>query len=384
MERHAPDPAAGLTVLHVVDRVSATNSQYNEHCLPMRGTRRITVCSLFPADVPRPAGLRLLQGDGSLRGCLRALRAALTESSYDVVHVHAPASGVLTLLVCILTGRSRSNLAFTMHNSWDNFRPRNRLLLHVIAALYPLVVVCGHAAASSMPRRIRLLAGRLEVVPNGVDLDRVDRVLAAGVASSEAPGPSGREVVSVGRLIPIKEPDLAIAAFVRGAGQDDHLTIIGDGPLMPTLTGMLQHAELAGRVSLTGVVPRDEVYPALARASVFVSTSRGEGLPVAVLEAMACSCPVVLSDIPPHREIARLVPELPLVEVGDVDGFANALRALLDLPAAERARRGAALRRCVVEHYSVQAMNTGYGLLYRRLSRVQHGQRPFEALESSR
>lgn len=363
------DPAAGLAVLHVVIRVTPTNSQYNEHCLPVRKSRRITVVSLFPATVSVPSEIRLLEGDGTVWGCFRALRRALAASPYDVVHVHAAASGVLTLAVYLWCGRSRSDLVFTMHNSWSNFRPRNRLFLHAIAAFFPVVVVCGEAAAASLPRRLRLIARRLEVVPNGVDVERVDAVLAGRARPHGAASRGQRAVVSVGRLIPIKDPGVVVAAFLDIAGPQDQLVLVGGGPLAPGLAGVVRHLELPGRVRLDGVVPREQVYRTLDDAAVFVSASRGEGLPVSVLEAMACGCPVVLSDIPPHREIARLAPGTPLVAVGDVSGFGDALRQVLRLPPAERKRRGEELRQCVTEHFSVRAMNVRYGLVYREVLR---------------
>lgn len=370
------DPAAGLSVLHVVIRATETNSQYNEHCLPVRHTRRITVCSLFPADVPVPPEIRLVEGDGSVRGCFLALRRALAAASYDVVHVHAAASGVLTLAVYLWSGRPRRDLVFTVHNSWASFRPRNRFFLYVIAALFPVVVACGEAAAATLPRRFRLLARHLEVVPNGVDVDRVDRVLAAHHGKPQRPAARRREIVSVGRLIPIKDPDVVVAAFLGMSGPGERLVLVGTGPLAPGLAGVVRHLGLPGRVHLAGGVPREEVFRVLDGAAVFVSASQGEGLPVAVLEAMACRCPVVLSDIAPHREIARLVPGIPLVAVGDVAGFGAALRGVLDRPAEDRRRHGDELRDCVVEHFSVRAMNVRYGRVYDQVRRHNEQQQP--------
>jgi glycosyltransferase involved in cell wall biosynthesis len=351
-------------VLHVIVRAGATNSQYNEHCLPVLAQRRITVCSLFPADVTPPPNLRLFSGDGTKRGCARVLREALDAGPYDVVHVHAPASGVLTLAVYLRTWRSRRNLAFTVHNSWANFRRRNRLFLYLILALYPTVVVCGRAARDSMPRLVRRLFGaKLRAVPNGVDVARIDRVVAGQGAAGSADSPV---IVSVNRLIPLKDPGTVLEAF-HHADKAGELVLVGDGPLRPELELDVQRKRLASKVRLTGIVERDEVYRMLWHADAFVSASGGEGLPVAVLEAMACRCPVILSDIPPHREIAAAAPRIPLVPVGDAAAFAKALRELMALPPKERRRLGAAGRRCVTERFSVRAMNDAYGDIYREV-----------------
>ena len=144
------DAAAGLSVLHVIVRAGPTNSQYNEHCLPVLDTRTITVCSLFPADVTPPDRLRLFEGDGSVGGCFRALRRTLAADEYDVVHVHAPASGIVTLWTYLRLRRSPRDLVFTIHNSWESFRRRNRLFLRLIMLFFPLVVVCGQAAYESL------------------------------------------------------------------------------------------------------------------------------------------------------------------------------------------------------------------------------------------
>lgn len=359
------DAANGLSLLHVIVRAGPTNSQYNEHCLPVLDTRRVTVCSLFPADVVPPAELTLFEGDGTVLGCFGALRRALEAGDYDVVHVHAPASGIVTLLTYLRLRRSRRDLVFTVHNSWGNFRHRNRAFLRLIIGLFPLVVLCGQAAYDSLPARIRhRRADRLHVIPNGVDVERIDRVLEG---HERAPGDE-YTVVTVNRLIPVKDPYTALSSFARSRERTtDRLVMIGDGPLRERVEQRAAQEGLSETVQLSGVVPRDEVYTRLAAADVFVSTSAGEGLPVSVLEAMACGLPVVVSDIPPHREIARAAHGLPLVPVGDSDGFARALRRVRHTKASERARIARRLRRCVEEHYSVRSMNEAYGRLYRSL-----------------
>lgn len=361
------------SVLHVIVRAGATNSQYNEHCLPTRDERDITVCSLFPADVTPPISIRLVEGDGTARGSARALRRALALGPYDIVHVHAPASGVLTLWVYLTGMRRRRNLVFTVHNSWANFRRRNRAFLYLICMLFPTVVVCGKAAGNSMPRLLRRLSRRkLEVVQNGVDVDRIDQTLEAMPVREATDGEP--QVVSVNRLIPLKDPRTVLDAFVR-TRTTGTLTFIGDGPMRAGLATDVLHVGMAAQVDFTGIIERDGVYSLMADADLFVSASRGEGLPVAVLEAMACGCPVVLSDIPPHREIAALAHGVPLVPTGDAAGFARVMRRVLTLEPPERRELGRRQRQSVIEHFSVRAMNNAYGEIYMTVIERNQGRR---------
>jgi glycosyltransferase involved in cell wall biosynthesis len=357
---------AQLAVLHVIVRANATNSQYNEHCLPVLNERRVSVCSLFPAEVTPPPELMMYEGDGTRKGCRRALSTALQMADYDVVHVHAASSAMLTVATYLRMRRSRRDLVYTVHNSWKNFRLRNRFFLYVIFAFFPTIVVCGHAALESMPRRVRKLFGRkLGVIPNGVDVDRIDRVLVAldHVDQSD----NGLVVVSVGRLIPLKHPETVLKAFVKAKGTRGELVFVGDGPMRGGMRDWVVESALHRKVSFTGLIERDKVFPMMALADVFVSASGGEGLPVSVLEAMACRCPVILSDIPPHREIVRATPGIPLVPVGDVDGFARALHRMLELDDEQRHKLGEEQRSCVVNHFSVKAMNNSYREVYMRI-----------------
>jgi glycosyltransferase involved in cell wall biosynthesis len=108
---------------------------------------------------------------------------------------------------------------------------------------------------------------------------------------------------------------------------------------------------------------------ALLRAAVAsISVPLSDALPVTVLEAMSCGCPPVVGDLPPLRALlSEVAPQL-VVSDGDVTALAERLRALLELPAAERQRLGASLRRHAVEHYDRDANMTRMEELYLRLA----------------
>jgi glycosyltransferase involved in cell wall biosynthesis len=143
---------------------------------------------------------------------------------------------------------------------------------------------------------------------------------------------------------------------------------MGDGSLRPSL---LTQSKADDRVQFTGLIAREEVFEQLLNADLFISTSRGEGLPISVLEAMACRCPVLLSDIPPHREIAEGVDFIPLVHPEDAAGFAREIKKFREMSLAERIAIGRKCRKLVEERFSLPVMHAGYEEIYAELSGVQ-------------
>ncbi|HEY5874429.1 MAG TPA: glycosyltransferase family 4 protein [Ilumatobacteraceae bacterium] len=355
------------SVLHVILKVQETNGQFNEHCVPLANRRDITVVSFLAPTLTAPLSIEMFAGDGGLRSGWRALRSALRSRRYDVVHVHAPQTGALLLAALGPLASRRANCIYTVQNSYRNYRLRNRMLMVPIFAAYPQVVFCSQAALDSMPRSLRwLVKDKAYVVPNAVDIAGIDRAI------SEIGHDHGDRfhLVVVGRMVPIKNMATVLEAVARTTADVD-LTIIGDGPLRADLEAVVRgRPRLAPRVRFAGLLERADVHRALAQADLCVSASLGEGLPVAVLEAMACRTPVLLSDIAPHREIDLDRPELALVECHDVDGFAAAIDALASLPLEDRQVLGQRCRQIVEDRFGIAAMHLAYAPIYDAAARA--------------
>lgn len=352
-----------LAVLNVLLSITETSGAYYQHCLGVADRREITICTYFRSNIPVPSGIRLFQGDNTPLGFFRALRAALKAGEYDIVHAHSPHVGLLfVLLDMLLLGRFARSSVYNVQNSYQNYKLRNKLLMLPVFAYFRRVVCCSQACYESFPRIYRWLGGsRLRVVANGLDIGRADRILA------QQPRNVHDElfrVVSVGRLIDIKNPHAILRAFAQAGGAGGRLAYIGEGYLQPALEAEASALGLGERAEFAGLIPRDQVFGRLSNADLVISASRGEGLPVAVIEAMACRCPVILSDIEPHREIAEGASFIPLVAPDDVAGLARAIERFRQMPAAERAAVGERCRQLVEQRYSLEAMHKGYEAVY--------------------
>ena len=356
---------APVRILHVIIMLGETNSQYNEHCLPSRRVHDLTICTYFRPRLTSPPEIDVVPGDGTLRGFFRAFGEALAAKTYDVIHVHAPQTGALVTLALISRPgrlRLRRALVYTVHDSFQDYTLRDKLLMLPSLATSRRVVYCGRAAQDSYPGPWRRLVGkRGRVVQNGADLDRVERATGPLTRTEDA---SVFRLVSVGRLENVKDPLTLLAAFRRLEDTRSRLTFVGTGCLEAELGRTIEAWSLQERAELTGLIPRDEVFARCAQADLFVSSSRGEGLPVAVIEAMATGCPVVLSDIPPHRELADGVEFVPLVRLGDSEGFAREIARFVGMSSEARKAIGLRCRELARASFGLPAMHAGYDQVY--------------------
>jgi glycosyltransferase involved in cell wall biosynthesis len=370
-ESDMSDQDRPLSILHLIMSLRSTNGQYNEHCLPLAKQRSLAICCFFKASIEPIPEIAVFEGDGTIRGFWHALRRALESRSFDVIHAHSPHTGVILLVANLMLRKTRSKSICTIHNSYRSYRLRNQVLLFPIFALFPRIVLCSNAAFESMPRLLRSLGrGRIDVIQNGVDIDRIDDVLRT---FDRRPRGDGFTVISVGRILERKNPIALLRGFERSRDPDSRLIYVGDGDLRSQLLGEVDRLGLGSKVTITGLVDRDDVYRHLASGDVSVSVSHSEGLPVAVLEAMACGSPVILSDIPPHREIAGDVSFVPLIPSDDVGALARELRRLKEMSPEQKVDLGERCKRLVEQRFSLRMMHLSYERIYGRIIRRAFG-----------
>jgi glycosyltransferase involved in cell wall biosynthesis len=205
------------------------------------------------------------------------------------------------------------------------------------------VVGCSEGVRDDLRDNLRL--SNATAIVNGIDIARVQQL-------AEAPIPDGHRkffdelpvLITVAACTFQKNQEILIESHSRltKEGHRHRLLFVGDGPLRPKLEAQAAELGLSETVSFSGYV--DNPYPYMKRSAAFVLSSRWEGHPLCLAEALAVGLPVVSSDCHSGpREILDNGRFGLLVPPGDVDAFTAAARRVLADPAVrEQFRQGAA------------------------------------------
>jgi glycosyltransferase involved in cell wall biosynthesis len=204
-------------------------------------------------------------------------------------------------------------------------------------------------------------------IPNGVSFEQQSRSLdALGIRSKLGISPAARVIGTVGRLSPQKGHRYLLSAFAQVLAQVPSavLLVIGDGPLRSELAEEARQLEIAERVHFLG--QRGDVPDLLACMDVYVQSSLFEGMPNAVMEAMAAGKPVIATAIDGTKELISDGETGWLVEPSDAKAMAEGIVTVLKNPTEAR-RRGAAAAQRVRTDFSLERMVNAYDQLYRSL-----------------
>ena len=178
----------------------------------------------------------------------------------------------------------------------DYLRFKNIWLLRYLVRRWVDTIIC---VSLEMEVELReLLPGkRVVYVPNGVDLD-IFRNFGC---------PRKDQLISVGRLKWQKGYEHLLAAMQRVVAQQPQiqLLIVGEGPLRGELERRVRSMRLEQNVTFVGTLPQSEISRHLNESRLFVLASVSEGLPKALLEAMACGLPVVVTDVGGCRQVSQ-------------------------------------------------------------------------------
>lgn len=198
-------------------------------------------------------------------------------------------------------------IAGALHRRWLAAHPH---FLDTVVAMTP-------ASAAAAARAMGIAPARIAVIPNPP---------ARAIPGAAQPGlPAGRFVLGVGRLVPQKRWDRAVAALPRLADPAVSLVLLGEGAQRPALVAQAAALGVSGRAVLPGHAA--DPLPVMARAAALVLTSDFEGVPGVLREALSVGTPVIATDSSPA--VAEIVAHPALGTIVPRDD-ADALVAALD------------------------------------------------------
>jgi starch synthase (maltosyl-transferring) len=276
----------------------------------------------FACDAAGPRDLAALR---RLSEHVRCIRPRLIHSTLTHANVAARLVGLLHRVPVI-----GSTATIEVERRWHLRAER------LTARVDRMHIVNSVAVAEHVRRVFGLPASKIAIVPPSVEpiAERPTRE-----AAREALGIPEHEfvVLWVGRIDPVKRLEIVVRCAEIMSAAPSRFLVAGDGPARDELERAVRLSSAARRVHLLGW--RDDTPRLMAAADALMFPSLTEGMPNAVLEALAAGLPVVASDIPSLRELANDGAPLVLAKNDEPIAFAGALRSLADDPAG-RSERG--------------------------------------------
>jgi glycosyltransferase involved in cell wall biosynthesis len=294
---------------------------------------------------------------------VRSLRAIIGKRSIDIVHSHGYKADLYALAA---TRGTKVLLVATCHN-W----PGKSLALRVYAVLdrlglrYFAHIACVSEEVSKRLGKSGVATGKTTLIPNGIDTQAFQYATPAENIRTNRPG----EILVgvVGRLVREKgcEVLLRAAAEIADEFPELRIVIVGEGPERASLEQQANELGLGRRVHFAG--KRQDMPGIFASFDIFVLPSFGEGMPMAVLEAMAAGKAIIATKV---GEIPKLLLNEDfglLVQPNHVGELRDALARLLrDCNLRESMGRNGVER--VVLLFSLERMTDAYRALYRDLA----------------
>ncbi|HEY5750356.1 MAG TPA: glycosyltransferase family 4 protein [Chryseolinea sp.] len=226
------------------------------------------------------------------------------ENNIQLIHAHLPWAGILARLVGVLT---KIPVVYTEHNKQERYHVGTRTAnLLTMNALSEVIAVSDDVAESIRKFKPRLKAP-LRTILNGVNDEHFRPGLVSDQEVRQAHGiPADAPVVgtiAVFRFQKRLEVWLEVAAEILKRCPTAHFIIVGDGPLKSQVLKKRTALGLEAHVHFPGV--KTEVRPYLAAFDIYMMSSVFEGLPIALLEAMAMECAIVTTDAGGIKEVIR-------------------------------------------------------------------------------
>jgi len=322
------------------------------------------------------AGVRTLNMKRSAPNPLLVMRLAqwIRESKPDVIHTWMYHANLVGVLAARLAGNVP--VVWGIHHSTLDPRvdKRRTLLVNRICAFlsrrFPARIVCCSEASLRIHKNLRYAAEKMEVIPNGFDLEQVKPDYAARASVRQELGiPLDAPLIGIAaRFHPLKDHFNFVSAAARLHQQipKAHFLMCGLDITWQNsqLTEWIETAGISDCCHLLGL--RHDMSRLFSGIDIATTASRSEAFPIAIGEAMACGTPCVVTDV---GDCALIVEATGIVVAPrDPCALAEGWRNLIEAGPRVRHRLGMAARRRVQQHFALPTIVDRYQTIYSRLA----------------
>jgi len=312
----------------------------------------------------------LIAGRTIAPGWLLALRSKLMTDPADILHVHSPALAVAArVMLPTIPRRLRPALVDTEHNRWPRHHRLTRFFNRATIRLNDATIAVSHEVGSTI-RGIK--TERVHTIVHGIDIEAVRRSSDRASVRAEL-GISSDEVliVCVANLRREKALDVLVEAAARAhqVEQSIRFALVGQGPLADEIDHAVDETGLGDSFQILGY--RSDATRIISGADLFTLSSRHEGLPVSIMEALALGVPIVATAAGGTAEAVGSAGVI--VKVDDIDALTS---AWIDLARHPERRRGlSTLASREAERFSVRRAVAEINQIYEEVARAA-GDRP--------
>ncbi len=297
-----------------------------------------------------------------LSDSVQAFRRIFKQSQPDVVHLHNPTPTIYAAMAARLAGVP--SIVSTRHSLVAPPRKAAEEIKYAFASLFCdwIVGICGATTENiksihSVPQR------KIVCVYNGAAPQPF-------VVREAWPSKQGFTLVYVGRLEPVKNHALLFQAFRAALSSAPNLRLwmVGDGSQREALEKLSQELGISQEVSFWG--QQLEVAPFFSAADAFIMSSKSEGLPMSLLQALSVGLPAIVTDVGGMAEVVRLAQAGLVVQGNDPSQMTDAILRLAGSD-SERKLYSENASTAFREHFTLQVMTNAYMDLYRSTKRFR-------------
>ncbi len=287
----------------------------------------------------------------------------INEFNPSVMHGHMVHANILSRLANIFTNVP---VVISTAHSIDEGGKFREFLYRITDVFCDLTTQVSEAGVNRYVRVKAVPQGKIKFIPNGIDVKHFKKKKLSANQKLFAVESDEFKWLAVGRLDTPKDyKNMFQALKIADRQRECHLYIVGQGPLEKDLKRYIQHYDLISKVTFLGI--RNDIPDLLNQVDGFLMSSEWEGTPMVLLEASACSLPIVATKVGGIPDAVVDEKSGFLVAPKNSNDLGNKMIKMMDLPKLNRKKMGEYGRKHILNNYALESVVDKWEKLYTKI-----------------